>query len=82
MISRNTLKKHASLVDRMATARGIDLQETALRGHLTPDDISDAVLSCTSCANPDQCETWLEHQNGDAPSYCRNVDFFKSLPGN
>lgn len=76
------LKTHADLVDRMATARGLDLQEAALRAHLTPSDISDMVLACTGCSQPDTCAKWLEAQHGpvsETPSYCRNADAFADI---
>ncbi|MEX0311168.1 MAG: DUF6455 family protein [Tateyamaria sp.] len=76
------LKTHANLVDRMAAARGLDLQEAALRAHLTPGDISDMVLACTGCAQPDTCEKWLQAQKGqvsDTPGFCRNADAFADI---
>lgn len=76
------LKRHADLVDRMATARGIDLEEAALRAHLTPGDLSDMVLTCAGCAHPDTCSKWLDTQVGavsETPSYCRNADQFATL---
>lgn len=82
MHDRTTLKRHAALVDRMASALGLDLEEAALRGKLTPPDISDAVLSCTGCSNPGHCETWLaEHGDGapSPPGYCRNIGMFDRL---
>lgn len=76
------LKQHAALVDDMATARGIDLQEATMRAGLTPDDLSDMVLACTGCARPDECKKWLAAQKGTVsatPSYCRNADVFNKL---
>lgn len=76
------LKRHAALVDRMATARGLDLEEVALRGDITPQDISDLVLSCTGCTQTDHCERWLSEQVGTvsaAPHYCRNARVFSTL---
>ena len=81
-MSDGRLKTHADLVDRMATARGIDLQEAALRGDLSPDDISDLVLRCVGCTKPDQCDTWLSLQKGavsETPGYCRNAEEFARL---
>ncbi len=63
-----TLKRHAALVDGMATARGIDLEETLMRGEISVDEISDAVLRCTACSNPEHCAGWLEEQDGVAES--------------
>lgn len=78
----STLKRHAVLVDRMASACGVDLQEQALRGNVSTDEISDAVLSCTNCVNPDGCTHWLDSQTQIAattPSYCRNTPLFDRL---
>jgi len=84
MQSSTTLKRHADLVDRMANAQGIDLEEQMMAGKIRPDQLSDAVLACTGCANPEACTHWLaEHDHADrAPDYCRNVDLFTMLkPG-
>lgn len=82
MLSTMTLKRHAALVDRMATHRGVDLEEAALRGHITTSEIEDAVLACTGCASPDTCEAHLHvtaGQVGEGPEYCRNQDLFDRL---
>lgn len=76
------LKRHAILVDRMASARGIDLQEAALRGDLTPPEISDLVLRCSGCTQSSTCERWLDEQVGAVsatPHYCRNAHTFTDL---
>ncbi len=82
MQSRSTLDKHARLVSRMAEALGIDLDEAAMRGLLPQSELSDAVLRCTGCTNPDQCAHWLDdHADGasDTPGICRNSELFKTL---
>ena len=76
------LKRHAALVDDMATARGIDLEDAAMRAGLTPDDLADMVQQCAGCTRPDSCETWLAHQRGavsETPGYCRNGAAFDRL---
>ncbi|WP_299138007.1 DUF6455 family protein [uncultured Tateyamaria sp.] len=73
------LKHHATLVDRMATARGLDLQEAALRGALTPADQSELVLRCAGCVRTDHCAAWLDAQTGTTPDYCRNTQAFGAL---
>jgi len=76
------LKHHANLVDRMAAARGIDLEEAALRGHLTTSEISDLVLNCSGCTQTDICEKWFDQQVGPvsaAPHYCRNAQAFSVI---
>lgn len=81
-MSSTRLKRHAKLVDDMATARGLDLEEIALRGDLSPSDISDLVLRCTGCTQTESCEKWLSEQVGTvsaAPHYCRNAHSFDDL---
>ncbi|MEP1930267.1 MAG: DUF6455 family protein [Paracoccaceae bacterium] len=76
------LKRHAALTDRMATKRGVDLEEEVMRGNIGVVDISDAVLRCTACSNPDHCWGWLDQQEGvvkSTPGYCRNADLFDKL---
>lgn len=81
MQDRAILKRHAALVDRMATAVGIDLEEAALAGRLAIDDIAEAVLRCTGCSAPEACPSWTEAQAGNAaaPGYCRNRDMLARL---
>ncbi|TMV09787.1 hypothetical protein FGK63_01585 [Ruegeria sediminis] len=81
MTDRDTLRRHADLVDRMASTLGIDLQETAISGNVSSDEISDAVLRCTDCPNPDNCASYLArvHHSGLTPEYCRNQDLFARL---
>lgn len=82
MTNSKTLKKHAVLVDRMAAALGIDLEEKAMQGQIDFDQISDAVLSCTGCSNPEDCTHWLDAQEGQAdapPDICRNAEVFARL---
>lgn len=82
MLNTVTLKRHADLVDRMANALGLDLEEAIQSGQLRIDSLGEAVLSCTGCSNPEGCERWLEMQTGrakDAPGICRNVQMFTDL---
>ncbi|GGH22975.1 hypothetical protein SAMN05444007_102166 [Cribrihabitans marinus] len=81
MIEIETLKRHAGLVDRMATATGVDLQEAALSGDLSIDEITDAVLKCTGCSDPAHCAGVLEQSPTVAapPGYCRNRDLLARL---
>ncbi|MDR9392872.1 MAG: DUF6455 family protein [Roseovarius sp.] len=77
-----TLKRHAALVDRMAESLGLDLEEKMLEARLDVDDITDAVLACTGCSNPDGCERWLDTRQGKAsrpPEICRNYELFERL---
>ena len=82
MASNATNKRHADLVDRMASALGIDLEEKIMQGQLQIDTLGDAVLRCTGCADPEACERWLAEQEGVAakgPEMCRNSDLFELL---
>ncbi len=82
MQNRSVMKRHAALVDQMAETLGIDLEELTMRGGLGIDEISDAVLSCTACSNPEACQSWLgEHKEGaeHTPDYCRNSEMFQRL---
>jgi hypothetical protein len=82
MQSEKTLKKHADLVDRMATRLGVDLEEAILRGQVPMDAVADAVLRCTGCSNPGHCNQWLEASDAKAeaaPGYCRNNDLWAGL---
>lgn len=81
MSDRETLRRHAGLVDEMATRLGVDLQEAAIDGALRVDEISEAVLRCTGCPNPGHCESFLgENQTVTrTPEYCQNQDLLKRL---
>ncbi len=87
-----TLRRHADLVDRMAGALGVDLEESVMRGDLNPDALPDMVLRCSACANPEQCEDWLARNPrfsdtagfqtsgpDTTPYYCRNAEVFDDL---
>jgi len=78
-----TIKHHADLVDRMAETLGVDLEEKVLEGLLDPSTLSDAVLGCTGCSDPEGCELWLKaHQDvgaSSAPVMCRNASMFDFL---
>ena len=82
MQSRDTLKRHAHLVDEMATAQGLDLEEQILRGNLSIPELDDAVLRCTGCSQPCACEAWLAGREAPVvapPAYCRNTRMFDML---
>lgn len=82
MQSTKTLKRHADLVDRMADARGIDLEEEILRGNMSIPELDDAVLACTGCSHPNDCAKWLAEGGDPAqspPKYCRNAEIFDRL---
>lgn len=82
MTDRTTLKKHAVLLDTMSSTRGIDLQERALAGDVTIDEITDAVFACTNCTSPGACAKWLKLNEAGAshsPEYCENTDLFARM---
>ena len=82
MTNSTTLRRHADLVDRMANALGLDLEELMMAGQVQIDTLGDAVLNCSGCTNPEGCEHWLDMQTGaarTAPEICRNVDLFAML---
>ncbi|WP_420569404.1 DUF6455 family protein [Thalassovita sp.] len=82
MQSQDKINHHATLVDRMASKRGLDLDEKTMQGQLPPEQLSEAVLRCTGCACPNECETWLAEKTAPqqaTPSYCRNQDLFDQL---
>ena len=82
MSSNATLKRHAELVDRMANAVGVDLEEKVMAGQLDFDGISDAVFNCVGCTAPDECEHWLALNAKGAdntPALCRNTELFATL---
>lgn len=84
MQSQAKIKRHAALVDNMADALGVDLEEKMMEGLLAPDELADAVLRCTSCTSPEDCEHWLETRTATAdetPDYCRNAQLFHELQG-
>lgn len=83
-MTKTTLKKHADLMDRMANTLGVDLEQVMMEGRMTMDQLGDAVLSCTGCASPDNCQHWLGAQTSpadQAPDYCRNADMLIRLRG-
>jgi hypothetical protein len=77
----SVLKRHAALVDRMASSLGVDLERKTRTGAVSIDELTDAVLRCTDCSNPDHCEARLSAETPvqTAPSFCRNTDFLRAL---
>ena len=82
MYENQTIRTHAALVDRMASALGLDLEEEVMSGRLDYDELPDLVLRCTGCSQPDTCAAWLNAEHGveeHAPCYCRNAKALESL---
>jgi hypothetical protein len=74
MQNQSTLRKHAALVDGMASRLGVDLEESVMRGEIVPELIPDLVLRCTNCSNPEACARLLAQPDGAeaAPAFCVN----------
>ncbi|OCX66927.1 hypothetical protein BFP70_03635 [Thioclava sp. SK-1] len=79
---------HAALVSKMARVLGVDLTQARETRTLPDDQWRDAVLRCTQCAQPADCQTWLsdhDEPSSDpahtphAPGYCENRQFLKRL---
>lgn len=84
MTPRLTLKRHADLLDRMANATGVDLEQAMMEGRYEIDQLGEAVLACTGCSQPGDCQHWLEANEAkgttqDPPTYCRNREDFLRL---
>lgn len=81
MLNSKQMKHHEQLVARMAETLGLDLDEEVMKAHLSEEDVQDAVLSCTGCTQPHECDHWLaaHHDVGETPDYCRNTALFHRL---
>lgn len=81
MIHTKTLRRHARLFADMAEANGVDLEEAVLRAEIDPGAISDGVLRCTGCENPQDCEAHLGSfaTLDGPPPYCRNAELLNGL---
>ncbi|WP_298852401.1 DUF6455 family protein [uncultured Ruegeria sp.] len=81
MPTQETLRLHAGLVDDMARMLDIDLEEAAIDGSVSVDQISDAVLRCSDCPNPDHCKYLLNTAVSAqrTPEYCRNQELLHKL---
>ncbi|MEM1003932.1 MAG: DUF6455 family protein [Pseudomonadota bacterium] len=81
MPRHENLRLHAGLVDDMAAMLDIDLQDAAIRGQVSIDQIAEAVIRCTGCPDPDYCQSVLQRAapHEGAPEYCRNQDLLKKL---
>ena len=77
--------RHAKLMDQVANAVGIDLDEAVQRGELTEEMVRDGVLACVGCSQPGDCADWIaDHKDGadETPAYCRNRNLLDLLaPG-
>ncbi|WP_247745052.1 DUF6455 family protein [Shimia sp. R11_0] len=80
---REKMHRHTALFDDMAHRVGVDLQDDAISGALTMDEISHAVARCCGCEAPEQCAGLLRQEvpMGRPPNYCRNGDLLMRLKG-
>ncbi len=84
-MDNQTTRRHAALVDRMATALGRDLEEDVIKARLDLDTLHDMVVRCTGCTKPGDCEHFLARTEAsgqpasDTPAYCRNAATFRLL---
>ena len=81
MSAYDRLEVHARLMDRMADRNGADLDLALQSGRITPEKLRAAILSCTACTNPEDCEHRLETGEEGVPDYCRNADLIKRVAG-
>ena len=81
MPNREILRLHAGLMDDMAKMLDVDLEEAAIGGDVSIDQISDAVLRCAACPNPDHCRNMLKQASTlqYTPEYCRNQELLHKL---
>ena len=73
------LERHSRLMDRMADRNGADLDLALQSGAVSPGEVRAAVLACTGCTDPENCEDRLDAGVPGLPDYCRNADMIRSL---
>lgn len=83
MLGLSRLEKHAELVERMAETLGVDLTEEQMTARMTPEDLHETVLRCTTCLEEGACQQFLtlNHDRGadTAPSFCRNKALLEAM---
>jgi len=67
------IDRHERLFSRMADMNGADLDLAMQSGRLAPDRFRGAVLSCTACVAPEDCEERINRGQTGLPAYCRNA---------
>lgn len=76
------IDRHAELMNRMAETVGTDLGDAVIRGEMSGEQYRSALLACTRCAHPAECEHFLvSHADGAAaaPDFCRNATLMDRL---
>jgi hypothetical protein len=82
MISTDRIRRHAALLDGMAGSAGLDLQDLAISGRMSMDNLASAVLRCAACAHPDRCVDWLRAETRALPDFCLNKPDLQELADN
>ena len=70
---------HETLMRRMASRNGADLDLALQSAVVSPGEVRVAVLSCTGCTQSDLCEERLATDVDGLPDYCRNADMIRSI---
>lgn len=70
---------HETLMRRMADRNGADLDLALQSGIVSPGEVRAAVLSCTGCTQPDDCQRRLEQGKDGLPDYCRNAEMIDQV---
>lgn len=82
MFSLSRIDRHAELMNRMADTVGADFTRAIVTGAMSGEMYRQAILSCTNCSHPEECQGWLEaHPEGAErpPAYCRNGSMLERL---
>ena len=64
-------------MSRMADRSGADLELALQSGLIAPDEMHDAVLACSGCANPGACEEYMDNDAVGIPAFCRNGEMIE-----
>ncbi|WP_343116740.1 DUF6455 family protein [Ostreiculturibacter nitratireducens] len=83
MFGAKAINRHAALMNRMGEELGLYLNEALADGTLPVETWRGAVVRCTGCSDPEDCQRWLadhaETGAEEAPGYCRNRGLMESL---
>lgn len=75
--------RSARLMNEMASAQGIDLQQGIASDEIHVGTLICAVTRCADCDGQDKCQLWLASQAGhtpvSTPDYCRNSELLARL---
>ena len=79
MSYHHKLARHEALMTRMASQNEADLPLAEAVGLISPEDLFEAVQSCTGCAGVSACEEVLETGEPGLPDYCRNASMIRRI---